>query len=96
MKKEDLMNISALVVVGLLALKVIFYYTTGVPIADKNIKTESLSNPATVFCTEHAGRPEFVSDEKGNATGLCFFSDNSYCEEWAFYRGECKKGEINK
>ncbi|NOX63807.1 MAG: DUF333 domain-containing protein [Chloroflexi bacterium] len=25
---------------------------------------------------------------------MCLFDDGSQCEEWAFFRGECKKGEF--
>lgn len=51
-----------------------------------------MPNPASVKCEkqEH-GTVEFFELDGGQA-GLCNFPDGSICEEWEFYRGECKKG----
>jgi putative hemolysin len=54
-------------------------------------KDTQIANPASVYCIEHAGRLEIRTDETGGQYGVCIFSDNSECEEWAYFRGECGK-----
>ena len=49
-----------------------------------------IANPASVFCEEHNGTLDIRTAEDGSQTGYCVFSNGSECEEWAFYRGECK------
>jgi len=51
--------------------------------------TTGLANPASVYCEEQGYTLEMHTDENG-AYGVCIFPDGSECEEWAFYRGECK------
>jgi putative hemolysin len=53
-----------------------------------------LANPASVFCGEHDGELEIRKDESGAEYGVCIFDDGSECEEWAFYRDECKPGDF--
>jgi len=48
-----------------------------------------IANPASVYCEENWWT--LMLEEW---TWLCMFDDGSYCEEWAFYRDECKKWEI--
>jgi len=48
-----------------------------------------IANPASVYCEENGGTLQL---EEGD--WLCMFDDGSYCEEWAFFDGECKPGEI--
>ena len=48
-----------------------------------------IANPASVYCEENGGT---LSLEDG--AWLCMFPDGSYCEEWAYQRGECQPGEI--
>jgi len=61
--------------------------TTGVGIA----------NPASVYCTEQGGKLEIISEEPedapgggGGQVGMCTLPNGNVCEEWAFFRGECK------
>ncbi len=51
-----------------------------------------MQNPASVFCAENGGKLEIRLDEDGGQIGYCIFEDGSECEEWAFFRGECKPG----
>ena len=53
----------------------------------------SLPNPASVFCEEQGGKTEIRTDAEGGQYGVCIFEDGSECDEWAFYRGECKPGQ---
>lgn len=52
-----------------------------------------MSNPASVYCEENGGTVEIRKDEQGNEIGYCVFEDGSECEEWTFYRGDCKPGD---
>jgi putative hemolysin len=53
-----------------------------------------MPNPASVYCEENGGTLEIRTDEaSGGQVGYCVFEDGSECEEWAFYRGECKPGD---
>lgn len=78
-------------------LMMIFVMTLGIsactstpPIATT---TTNLPNPASVFCEENQGTLEFRQDASGGTYGVCVFVDKSECEEWAFFRGECKSGD---
>ena len=51
-----------------------------------------LANPASVYCVEQGGTLDIRTDDSGGQYGVCVFKDGSECEEWAFYRGECKPG----
>jgi len=52
-----------------------------------------IANPASVFCKEQGGQLETRTGDDGGEYGVCIFPDGSECEEWAFFRGECKPGE---
>jgi putative hemolysin len=59
------------------------------PVAD-------MPNPASVFCAENGGVVEMREDADGGVQGVCVFPDGSECDEWAFFRGECKPGDSLK
>lgn len=48
----------------------------------------ALPNPAATNCINKGFRYLLVG-----STGICQFPDHSYCEEWAFFRGQCKPGQ---
>ena len=50
----------------------------------------NMPNPASVYCEQNGGKLEFRQDAAGGVAGLCVFSDGNECDEWAYYRGECK------
>jgi putative hemolysin len=52
-----------------------------------------LPNPASVFCEQHGGRLELRTDPTGAVSGACLFPAGSECDEWAYFRGECKPGD---
>lgn len=56
------------------------------------VPSANMPNPASVHCEEQGGRVEIRTAEDGSQYGVCVFVDGSECEEWAFYRGECKPG----
>ena len=52
-----------------------------------------LPNPASVYCEQNGGRLDLRQDATGGVAGVCIFPDGSECDEWAYFRGECKPGE---
>lgn len=59
---------------------------------DDLASTATMPNPASVYCEQHGGTLAFRQDATGGVAGLCRFADGSECDEWAYYRGECKPG----
>ncbi len=53
----------------------------------------NIANPASVYCEQNGGKLELTQDATGGAIGVCKFPDKTECEEWAFFRGQCKKGD---
>ena len=51
-----------------------------------------MPNPASVHCEQNGGKLELRQDAADGVTGVCVFPDGSECEEWAYFRGECKRG----
>jgi putative hemolysin len=68
--------------------------TISSPIASP-IASVGIPNPAAVFCIEQGGKLDIRKTPEGDV-GYCTFEDKSECEEWAFFRGECKKGQNKK
>lgn len=59
--------------------------------------TIGMANPASVYCVEQGGKLEIISEEPpeapgggGGQVGMCTLPGGQVCEEWAFYRGECR------
>ena len=48
-----------------------------------------IPNPASVHCIENGNKLEIRTAEDGSQTGVCVFPDNTSCDEWAYFRGEC-------
>lgn len=57
---------------------------------DDNDEQTGVANPASVYCEEQGGTPDIRTDDSGNQTGYCVFSDGTEVEEWAYYRGEAE------
>jgi putative hemolysin len=55
-----------------------------------------LANPASVYCEEQGGKLDIRTDSQGGQYGVCIFDDGSECEEWAFFRGECQPGQMDR
>jgi hypothetical protein len=51
-----------------------------------------MANPASTYCIEQDGNSVIIETEAGQA-GICKFDDGSECDEWAFFRKECKQGD---
>lgn len=55
----------------------------------QNGKT-GLANPASVNCVDMGGTLE-IKDETDGQVGYCTLPGGKVCEEWALFRGDCKK-----
>ena len=51
-----------------------------------------LPNPAAVFCEDNGYTIE-IREDIGGQYGVCIFN-NSECDEWYYYKGDCKPGDI--
>ncbi|MFH0906285.1 MAG: DUF333 domain-containing protein [archaeon] len=76
----------------LIAIIVLFFVINNS--SKNNNNSNQIANPASVYCEENAGQLEIVTDSVlGGQIGYCMFNDGSECEEWKYFRGECKIGE---
>jgi len=53
-------------------------------------QSNQIANPASVYCVELGFNSTIRNNPDGSQTGYCIFPTGKECEEWAFYRGECK------
>ena len=53
-----------------------------------SIAANAIPNPAAVNCQKLGLTYVLI-----NNTGICIFSDDTYCEEWALMRNQCMQGE---
>jgi len=77
--KKLILGMGFLSVIGMLACS-----------GDTDDDANGLPNPASVYCEDNGGTLDIRSDEQGNQSGICVFPDGSECDEWAYFRGECK------
>ena len=52
----------------------------------------NMPNPASVYCEQNGNKLEIFTALDGSQSGVCIFPDGSTCDEWAYYRGECRPG----
>jgi putative hemolysin len=57
--------------------------------------TITIANPASAYCEEQGFKMETRTAQDGSQYGVCMFEDETECEEWAYYRGECKPGDMD-
>ena len=55
---------------------------------------QQLANPASQNCAARGGKLEIEHRPDGGQFGVCVFTDNYQCEEWAMFRGECPTGGL--
>jgi hypothetical protein len=53
-----------------------------------------LANPASQNCVARGGTLRLERRPDGGQYGVCVFTDNYQCEEWAMFRGECRVGGL--
>ncbi|MCZ7380782.1 MAG: DUF333 domain-containing protein [Candidatus Methanoperedens sp.] len=55
----------------------------------------AMPNPASKYCVEQGYNNTIRTNPDGSQTGYCIFPNGRECEEWAYFRGECKVGTAN-
>jgi putative hemolysin len=53
-----------------------------------------LANPASQRCAQEGGTLQIEQRPDGGQFGVCVFTDNRQCEEWALFRVECPVGGL--
>ena len=53
-----------------------------------------LANPASQRCAQEGGTLQIEQRPDGGQYGVCVFTDNRQCEEWALFRVECPAGGL--
>lgn len=64
---------------------------SGCTLIPENTVQEEVANPASEYCEQNWWKLEIVPDEWWSRW-KCNFDDGSFCEERAYYHGECSQG----
>ena len=56
-----------------------------------NDKKIEIANPASTNCVDKGYNLTFRTNSNGSQIGYCVFPNGRECEEWSFFRGECKE-----
>jgi putative hemolysin len=88
-------NISITIVLGLFVLSACSAQTPQPVPVTPTLDTITIANPASAYCEEQGFKMETRTAQDGSQYGVCMFEDDTECEEWAYYRGECKPGDMN-
>lgn len=60
------------------------------PATESGNQSTQIANPASKNCIEKGGKLSIVDKPEGQV-GMCTLSNGAICEEWAFFRSECKE-----
>jgi len=88
-------NISIAIALGLFILSACSAQTPQPVIATATLDTIDIANPASAYCEEQGFKVDIRTAQDGSQYGVCMFEDNTECEEWAYYRDECKPGDMD-
>lgn len=88
-------TISIAIALGLFILSACSTQTPQPVTATASRDTTNMANPASAYCEEQGFKLEIRTAQDGSQYGVCMFEDNTECEEWAYYRGECKPGDMD-
>lgn len=53
----------------------------------------NMPNPASAYCVEQGFKSEIRTAADGSQAGYCVFPEGSECDEWAYFRGECRPAD---
>jgi uncharacterized protein len=56
-------------------------------------QSQLTTDPAAKFCADNGGKVEVIGAGTAGEWGKCVFKDNSFCDEWSYFRGACKPGD---
>ena len=66
--------------------------TSGEPASvSTELPQANMPNPASVYCIEQGYKSEIRTAADESQTGYCIFPEGSECDEWAYFRGECRR-----
>jgi len=90
-------SIGIAIILGLLVLSACSTKTPQppTPTATATQGTINMINLASAYCEEQGFKLEIRTAQDGSQYGVCKFKGNSECEEWAYYRNECKPGDMD-
>jgi uncharacterized protein len=88
-------NISIVIALGLFVLFACSTQTPQPVPATATLDTITIANPASAYCEEQGLKLEIRTAQDGSQYGVCMFEDDTECEEFAYYRGECKPGDLD-
>jgi putative hemolysin len=88
-------NISIAIALGLFVLSACSAQIPQPVTATATLDTITIANPASAYCEEQGFKLEIRTAQDGSQYGVCTFEDNTECEEWAYYRNECKPGDMD-
>jgi putative hemolysin len=66
------------------------------PTGSQASRPVGLPNPATVACSRAGGVPITERGPDGAERGLCRWPSGMVCDQWAFFRGECGTGQVDR
>jgi putative hemolysin len=92
MKKGMAILTASLVMVAALAACAAPWVQSSEPTAT-DMPQANMPNPASVYCEQNGNKLEIRTAADGSQSGVCVFPDDSTCDEWAYFRGECKVGD---
>jgi len=81
-------TVSIVIVLSLLVLAACTTKTLQ-PVPGTATPKPAITNPAAANCEMEGYRYQIRTTADGSQYGVCIFPDESECEEWAFFRGEC-------
>ncbi len=61
-------------------------------VTSKGAANRRVANPAAQHCLKNGGKLRSVAGP-GGKSAECYFSNGSFCDEWAHFRGECQPGK---
>jgi putative hemolysin len=77
------------IIIVVIVIVLISLLTSMFLVNSKNTTNTQIANPASVNCINNSGKLSIVDKPEGQV-GMCTFSNGTVCEEWAYFRGECK------
>jgi putative hemolysin len=82
-------TLTSMIILMLLTACTTIQVQTAQPVATDTAQV-NMPNPASVYCKQQGNVLEIRTAADGSQSGVCVFADGSTCDEWAYYRGECK------
>ena len=86
LSRQEYANVAISVVLVVLCV-IVAYGRSSIPTPSPE---SNLPNPASTHCEQQGNKLEIVTADDGSQKGVCIFPNGSTCDEWAYFRGECR------